>query len=180
MPPPHPPTDSLSLTQQSLLASSKKVVGRPPTPPLSDLTIPCIASVQHIIAPCRAFDDPLYRVNQHAIDVLVTNPTQDLALVNRSLQVLGEQQGVPEYDVIIGRDNITKIGELNATEPSPRARRRAKDSSSTTASVTTLKSTTSWSSPTKTCTHIAATRPPTDDTYVCSQSPTVKGSKPSR
>ena len=43
------------------------------------------------------------------MEVLVENPTDGLELVNRSLEMLSHQDGVPEYDEIMSRDNMKAL-----------------------------------------------------------------------
>ncbi|GMH78129.1 hypothetical protein TrST_g12737 [Triparma strigata] len=101
----------MSVTKEirALFSEEDKIVGRPATPDLDDLSIPCVGSVKHLIDECREFEAPKFQTNQHLMEVLVENPTDGLELVNRSLEMLSHQDGVPEYDEIMSRDNMKAL-----------------------------------------------------------------------
>jgi len=92
---------------------------RPPTPDLNDTSIPCVNSVKHLIAECCEYETGSQALNPHLIEVLTQNPTDDLELLDRSLENFQKQEGIPEYDDILsvqgGLDDFLETPKNEAT-----------------------------------------------------------------
>ena len=97
---------TMSKEMRSLFNESSAIKGRPPTPDLKDNSVPCISGVQHLIRHCEGYETDIEAQSENVMGVLVENPTNGLELVNRSLQKIAAQNGVPEYDVMLGRDFV--------------------------------------------------------------------------
>jgi len=97
---------AISSEMRSLFNETEAIKGRPPTPDLTDNSVPCINSVQHLIKHCIEYETEIEAQSENVMDLLVENPTNDLELVSRSLEKIKDQSGVPEYDIRLGKDFV--------------------------------------------------------------------------
>jgi len=95
---------TMSAEMKSLFNEQTAVKARPPTPDLYDNSVPCIDGVKHLIAHCMDYETELEAQSQDVVGIMVSNPTNGLELVSRSLEKIAAQNGVPEYNIMLNKE----------------------------------------------------------------------------
>ena len=118
---------TLSPEMQQMFNETSTITGRPPTPDLTDDTIPCINSVKFLISQCKGFEAPDTKTSVSDLELLIENPTPSIPLVRHSLSQLQQQAGVPEYDLLLAPNSKSKLeNEYNVAFAQMEAERASK------------------------------------------------------